>query len=104
MTGDDVFVWLRLYVMVLSVLVAVVGTAQWRRWPTFMVENQYAWLAIAALNLSAFVGCLESIADNIPGGWRTYVLALAETWLLFAVLYHPVSEWRARRRSTKENP
>jgi hypothetical protein len=54
--------------------------------------------------LSAFVGCLESIAYHVPGGWRTYVLALAETWLLFAVLYHPVSEWRARRRSTKENP
>lgn len=103
MTADDFFVWLRVYVIVLSVLVAVVGTCQWRRWPTFMVENQYAWLAIAALNLSAFIGCLESLVEHVPGGWRTYVLALAETWLLVAVLHHPLSSWRVRRRETKEN-
>lgn len=96
----DVFDWLRMYVVVVSVIVAVVGTLQWRRWFGFKVENQYAWLAIAALNLSAFTGSLESLIYDVPGGIRTYVLALAESWLLVAVLYHPVKQWRRRKTDT----
>jgi hypothetical protein len=94
-----VYEWLRYYVIAVSVLVAIAGTLQWRRFPTFKVENQYAWLALVALNLSNLAGTAEALVNDVPGGFRNYIVALAETWLLVAVLYHPFHAWRDRRRS-----
>ena len=101
MTGDPTF-WLRVYVIAVSVVCAVAGSLQWRRWPRFKPENQLAWLALAALNLAIGIGTLESLHAHLPGGYRNYLTALAMTWLLAAVLYVPVTERWARRRSTKE--
>lgn len=94
---------LRLYVIVVSILVCVAGTFQWRRWSGFAPENQLAWLAIAALNAAVGYGTFETWRAGLPGGVRNHVLALAMTWLLAAVLYHPatslLARWRACRAS-----
>ena len=103
MTDDPTF-WLRLYVIAVSLICAVAGTLQCRRFPTFKPENQLAWLALAALNVAIGLGTFESLEAHIPGGYRNYLVALAMTWLLAAVLYVPTHNWRARRRESKENP
>lgn len=104
----DVTDWLRVYVIIVAVFVAVAGSLQWRRWPGFKVENRLAWLAIVALNFSMGFGTLETLRAGFPGGPRNYVSALAMTFLLAAVLYHPVSGWHQRRRrrstATEETP
>lgn len=100
--------WLRIYVVVVSLFVMVVGTMQWRRFLVFIPENQLAWLSIAALNLAIGVGTLESFVDGAPGGVRNYLIAVAMTWLLAAVCYRPFLwahlRWRAWRKTQKEIP
>jgi hypothetical protein len=94
----DLVYWLRVYVLIVAVVVAVVGTLQWRRWSGFKVENRLAWLALVALNLALGFGTLETLQQNLPGGLRNYIVALAMTFLLAAVLYHPACAVRARLR------
>lgn len=99
----DLIYWLRVYVIVVSVVVAVIGSLQWRRWCEFKVENRLAWLAVIFLNFAMGFGTVESLHAGIPGGPRNYVTALAMTFLLAAVLYHPVRALRARLSRPKEN-
>lgn len=98
----------RLYVIVVASLVAIVGTAQVHRWRSFLLENQLAWLAVAAFNFSAFFGCLDQYVNQAPGGARTYITALATTWALYAVCHYPVHAlfrwWRARRLIARHDP
>jgi len=101
-TGDPIL-WLRVYVIAVSVVVAVVGSFQWRRWLGFKPENQYAWLSLVALNLAIGLGTLETVHQHVPGGYRNYLTAIAMTWLLGSVLYHPVAALRKRRRRSKES-
>lgn len=101
MTVDSLVHGLRVYVVIVSAIVAMLGTFQAKRWRSYLAENQLAWLALALLNLAAFVGCLESLLRDVPGGTRTYVVALAVTYELQAVAFHPVRalwrHWRVRR-------
>lgn len=91
----------RVYVVIVASLVAIIGTAQLRRWRTYMVQNQLAWLAVAAFNFSAFFGCLDQLIKDAEGGPRTYITALATTWALYAVCHQPVHDllrwWHVRR-------
>lgn len=93
--------WLRIYVIAVAVLVAVAGGFQWRRWLGFKPENQLAWLAIVALNTAVGYGTWETWRAHLPGGVRNYLIALAMTWLLASVLYHPGTHLCARRRGRK---
>lgn len=92
---------LRWYSVTASVLVILVGTAQWRRWPQFRAQERLHWLSTALLNLAALVGSLEALAYGLPGGVRIYLVAVAVTWLLVAVLHHPAAAWRARHRQER---
>ena len=96
--------FLRWYVVVVAVLVIVVGTPHLlHRWRNYRVENQMAWLAIVLFNLATLLGTLEALWRETPGGYRNYLFAIAETWLLAAVSYEPVRIWRAwRARHTEE--
>jgi hypothetical protein len=99
--ADAIIQGVRLYIIVVGALVAVVGTAQWRRWKTFLPSNQMAWLAVAAFNFSAVFGTIDVYAKDIPGGTRTYIAAIATTFALFAVLHYPLHRlrrWRENRR------
>lgn len=87
----------RLYVVIAASAVAIIGTLQIRRWRTFLWENQFAWLAIAAFNFAAWFGCLDQLIHHAPGGTRTYITALAVTWALYAVLHHPLRQLLRRR-------
>lgn len=101
MTTDGIVTGLRIYTTVLTVLVAVIGSCQIRRWKTYMPETQLAWLALVFLNLSAFVGTVQTLSGGIPGGTRTYVVAIAVTFELYAVAFPPVRSlfrWRRARR------
>lgn len=101
---DELHHCLRIYVVIVSVLVAVVGTCQWRRWRSFKTENQLAWLALVALNAATGYGTVEVLLMGQPGGTRNLIVCLAETWLLAAVLYHPLKTWRERRRDRPALP
>lgn len=92
MTTDAVFHALRVYVVVVSSLVAVIGTAQIRRWRTFLPSSQLAWLAVAAFNATAWYGTVDQMAHGVPGGSRTYVTSVAVTYALCAVCYWPVHD------------
>lgn len=89
----------RLYIVVVGVAVAVVGTLQWRRWRSFLPSNQLAWLAVAAFNFSAVFGTIDVYAKGIPGGSRTYIAATAATFALMAVLYYPLHDFDRWRRA-----
>lgn len=99
----DVTDWLRVYVIVVSIVVAIAGSLQWRRWPGFKVENRLAWLSLVALNFAMGYGTWETLRAGVPGGPRNYVTCLAMTFLLAAVFYHPVVALRARLSRRKEN-
>lgn len=92
---------LRLYIVIVSTLVALVGSAQWRRWRSFLPANQLAWLALVVWNAAAWYGALDQFTHHTPGSTRTIVTALAATFTLYAVLHYPVRSlkrwWRARQ-------
>jgi hypothetical protein len=97
----------RWYVIVVSALTAIIGApVLWRHWPTYKLENKYLWLAAVVLDFTICYGTAEALARHIPGGPRNLLIVPAETWLLVAVAYHPVTDarrrWRLRRalRST----
>src|SRR5437763_15886452 len=98
---DPVIQAVRLYIVVVGIAVAVVGSLQWRRWRTFLPENQLAWLSLAVGNFSVVFGTVDVYAKGIPGGSRTYIAAVAVTFALFAVLHYPLHQlrrWREARR------
>jgi hypothetical protein len=98
---------LRWYVVIISVAVMITGTPHlWKRWRTYKVENQYVWLSVVLFNFATFAGTLEVLARSTPGGYRNYLFAIAETWLLVAVTLRPVQGWRARhrRKHPEEHP
>jgi hypothetical protein len=108
---DPVIQAVRLYIVVVGIAVAVVGSLQIRRWRTFLPENQLGWLAVAAFNFSAVYGTVDVLAKSVPGGSRTYIAAVAATFALCAVMHHPLHRlrrWRRARqlirRHTKESP
>jgi hypothetical protein len=93
--------YLRLYTVVVAVIVAACGSAQWRRWRSFLPENQMAWLSLAVLNAAVGVGTAEALLQHIQGGDRTGLIAGAVTLELAAVLWRPAHNlfrWRAARR------
>lgn len=94
---------LRMYVVVASGLVGIVGTPVLiRHWRSWKVPNQFAWMSLILLNAATFIGTIEVLIAGTPGGFRNYLFAIAITWLLIAVCYQPVSDLRSRR--TKEKP
>lgn len=80
---------LRVYTVAAAVVVAAVGTAQWRRWQTFMPENQLGWLALAAFNAAALLSALRGLLEQISGSYATWAQATAVTFALIAALYRP---------------
>ncbi len=93
-----IFEVLRWYTATAAGLVILVGTWQARRWLAFELREQLHWLSTTLLNLGVLVASIEALVYGIPGGVRTYLFAVAVTWLLAAVVYHPLAVWRARRR------
>jgi hypothetical protein len=99
--ADAIIVGIRVYTVTVGFLVAIIGTAQWRRWMTFLPENQMAWLAVAAFNFSMVFGTFEVLGKGVPGGPRSFIAAIAVTFALFAVMHHPLHRlrrWRENRR------
>jgi hypothetical protein len=97
----DAVQYVRLYVIVVGVLVAIVGTLQISRWRTYLPQNQFAWLAVAIFNFSSVFGTFDVWVHDTPGGVRSYVSAVATTFALFAVSYQPLhnlGRWRRARQ------
>lgn len=101
MTAEDLVFGLRVYSVILSALVAILGTFQIRRWSRYLIENKLAWIALALLNLAVFVGSLQTLLEHAAGGERTYVTALATTFAFYAVAFHPARavyrKWHVHR-------
>jgi hypothetical protein len=93
----------RWYVLALSVIIAVAGTLQWRRWSGFKAENQFAWMAIVVLNIAIGEGTAELLWKGVPGGPRNYITAVGMTLLLYAVLFHPLVNLRRRFRRRRND-
>jgi hypothetical protein len=95
---------IRIYCLVLSALVIVIGSLQAGRWPTFTARERMHWLATAVINFGLLIGSVEFLTKPAPPvGFRNYLVMAGLTWLLAAVLYDPVTRWRARR-TKKESP
>lgn len=81
---------LRWVVVVCSATTIVVGTPQWRAWwrdyPPVIVQGR---MALAALNVAAGYGTAESMWRGIPGGPRTFVVAVGAVWTLYTVAWQP---------------
>ena len=92
----------RWFTLVCSVLSIVVGTPQWRRWfaeyPPEIVQGR---LALAALNVGVGYGTWEVLNRDIPGGPRTYVLAVGALWCLYTTAWQPAADLYHR---LKEDP
>src|SRR5438067_1934791 len=89
---------LRIYVVILASIVAILGTFQAKRWMSYLLENKLAWVALAFLNFAAGEGCLESVIRHAPGGAKTWFVALAVTFALYAVAAPLVLRAAGRRR------
>ena len=87
-----------------ALVVIAAGTVQIRQWRTFRPAERLHWQSTALFNLTALIGSLESLRGHLAGGSRVYLLAVALTWLLAAVLHRPYARWRARRRTHEESP
>lgn len=98
----DVAEVFRYYNIVVSVVIAIVGTPRLRDFLTRGGEEQMTWMALILLNVSAFWGTFESLRGGYPAGVRVYILSTALTWLLVAVLYTPLAEWKARHSAPEE--
>lgn len=96
--ADDI----RLYTISVCVLVILIGTPQLRRWMRGTAEERLHWLSTIALNLAILLGTADAYRQDIPGGTRLYLVAVAVTWLLAAVLYQPVHDLLELRK--KETP
>ena len=100
----------RIYTLVVSALVILVGSPQlFRRLRVFMPENQLAWLALVGMNLSTLLGTVEVLHKHIDGGYRVPLVAASTTFALLAVCYRPgrwlwLRRWRLKTRRPKENP
>lgn len=94
--------WVRYYNIAVSVVVAIVGTPQLRTFLTLGGRRQLSWQALILFNLTAFWGSIEALRAGAHGGIRMYLLAIAITWLLAAVLIDPITHWRARRAHFEE--
>jgi hypothetical protein len=95
---------LRWVVVVCSALAIIIGTPQWARW--FRVcrpDVLQARLALAALNVAAGYGTAEAMWRGIPGGPRTYVVAVGTLWALYATAWHPVTDLFHRLRRTPDD-
>lgn len=105
---DALITGLRIYVVAVATVVAIVGTLQVRRWRSFLWENQLGWLALALFNFAAFYGCLEQLVQHAPGGARTWITALATTFALQAVSFHPARtawrRWQNHRHIRRRRP
>ena len=104
MTTEELVYGLRVYVLVVTILVAIVGTCQVRRWFSFLPENQLVWLAVVVFNFAAFYGTADQLAKHVPGGIRSYITAIAVTFALYAVCYwptHVLVRWLRARRLIK---
>lgn len=98
---------IRMYSLIVSGVVILVGTAQMSQWRTFGPQERLLWLSVAVFNFTAFVGSWEALVQRTPGGYRVYLTCLAVTWLLATVLYGPLThlrEWRRQRSSRKDQP
>ncbi len=93
---------LRTYNLVVAALIIVAGTCQWRRWRTFPPQERLHWQATALLNLAALIGAVEALARGTRPGIAVWIVAVALTWLLCAVLYWPVTTLMHNRK--KETP
>jgi len=99
--ADDV----RIYTICVCITVALVGTPQLWRWMRGTAEERLHWLATVAINLAILLGTFEALRAHADGGIRVYLVAVAMTWLLAAVLYRPVHTVLERHRPTnKEKP
>jgi hypothetical protein len=98
---DGAYQVARLYILVVGLLVAVIGSCQIRRWLSFPPENQFAWLALGLFNVAAVVAAAELFGRSEPAGARTYLTAVAVTFALFAVLHHPLRVLLHRRRTRR---
>jgi hypothetical protein len=87
-------------IVVCACLSILLGTPQWRRWlreyPPEMLQGR---LALAVLNVAAGYGTAESMARGIPGGPRTFVVAVGALWCLYAVAWQPAA--RSYHRLTR---
>jgi hypothetical protein len=99
--ADAIIQGIRIYTVVVGILVAIIGTAQVYRWKTFLLENQMAWLSLAAFNFAVVFGTFEVLGKGVPGGPRSFISAVATTFALYAVLHYPLHRlrrWRENRR------
>lgn len=87
--------FIRYYSIAVSVLVILIGTYQIRSWWTFRNAERIHWLSTASLNLAMLIGSIEAQIRNLPIGPRNYLVALALTWLLAAVIYPLIERHRA---------
>jgi hypothetical protein len=98
---DALITGIRLYVLVVAIITAVVGTFQIRKWRSYLIQNQLAWIALAFYGVATIFGIGEQLATGTPGGFRTYVTATAVTFALYAVAYSPARAawrwWQTRR-------
>lgn len=93
----------RLYTVAVCLSCAVIGTPQLRGWMRDATPHEHLhWMSTVALNLAIGVGTFEAYLSDVPGGWRVYLVAVAVTWLLAAVLYRPARWLIQRRRRTPE--
>jgi hypothetical protein len=96
---------LRVANVVLSLLVAAVGTPQWSRWwRTYPPEVLQGRLALAALVLAIGYGSAEALYLHAPGGPRTVVTTVGLLWAFYTVAWLPAARITERistcRRST----
>jgi hypothetical protein len=99
--ADAIIQGIRIYTVVVGILVAIIGTAQVGRWRSYLLENQMAWLSLAAFNFSMVFGTFEVLGKGVPGGPRSFIAAIAVTFALYAVLHYPLHRlrrWRETRR------
>lgn len=95
---------LRIYTMTVCLMCAVIGTPQLPGWMRDASPQEHLhWLSTVALNAAIGLGTLEAFLADAPGGWRLYLVAVAVTWLLAAVLYRPV-RWLIERRRPRKEP
>lgn len=87
---------IRVYSIVVSAIVVILGTAQVRNWLEHEPPIRLLWLSAAVLNFTVLVGSIEALSQGVRGGYRVYFTALGVTWLLATVSYRPVWAIRAR--------
>jgi hypothetical protein len=94
---------LRIYTTSVCLLCALIGTPQLRSWMRNATPQEHLhWMSTVALNVAIGIGTLDAYLSGAPGGWRLYLVAVAVTWLLAAVLYRPV-RWLIDRHGSKES-